>query len=271
VSEIVLRVKRAPALRVDLRGVLPQRLATLSRPQIERLTVWHGNEPLALAELFDVGMRDEAGATLRFEGDLARFDRIGAALDGGRLEVAGSVGDYVGLQMRAGSIRVAGGAGLFAGGEMAGGELTIAGDAGDFAAAALPGSMEGMRGGRLVIGGNAGERLGDRMRRGWIAVHGDAGAFAGARMIAGTIAIGGAVGTHPAFGMRRGTLLLARAQPVLAPTFVATAHDFSAFWQLLARELAALGAPFDALAARTPARWVGDLGVDGLGEVLLAA
>ncbi|HXF46625.1 MAG TPA: formylmethanofuran dehydrogenase subunit C, partial [Burkholderiaceae bacterium] len=145
------------------------------------------------------------------------------------------------------------------------------GDAGDFAAAALPGSMEGMRGGRLVIGGNAGERLGDRMRRGWIAVHGDAGAFAGARMIAGTIAIGGAVGTHPAFGMRRGTLLLARAQPVLAPTFVATAHDFSAFWQLLARELAALGAPFDALAARTPARWVGDLGVDGLGEVLLAA
>ncbi|HXF45640.1 MAG TPA: formylmethanofuran dehydrogenase subunit C, partial [Burkholderiaceae bacterium] len=123
-SEIVLRVKRAPALRVDLRGVLPQRLATLSRPQIERLTVWHGNEPLALAELFDVGMRDEAGATLRFEGDLARFDRIGAALDGGRIEVAGSVGDYVGLQMRAGSIRVAGGAGLFAGGEMAGGELT---------------------------------------------------------------------------------------------------------------------------------------------------
>jgi formylmethanofuran dehydrogenase subunit C len=131
--------------------------------------------------------------------------------------------------------------------------------------------MDGMRGGELIVKGNAGERLGDRMRRGLLAVLGNAGDFAASRLVAGTIAIGGALGQHPAFGMRRGTLLLAQVQPQLTPTFVATTHDFMVFWRLLARQIAACGGPFEGLAARSPQRFVGDLAVDGKGEVLCFA
>lgn len=267
-STIVLRVRHTPPLRVDLRDVLPLRLAALAADGIARLPVWHGNERLALADLFQIEVRGGDSAVLRFEGDCSRLDRIGAAMDGGRIEIDGSAGDYLGLQMTAGEIRCAGNAGMFAGCEMAGGRIRIDGDAGDFAGAALAGSMEGMRGGELVVRGNAGQRLGDRMRRGLLVVLGSAGDFAASRLVAGTIAIGGAIGVHPAYGMRRGTLVLARARPELGPTFLETAHDITVFWRLLASRLAKFGAPFDALARRVPRRRVGDLAAGGLGEVL---
>jgi formylmethanofuran dehydrogenase subunit C len=271
VKEISLALRAAPGLRVDMRGITPLSLAALGVEAIAQQTVWHGNERLALAELFAiaVGERSEDTVSLRLVGDLARFDRIGWAMDGGRIEIEGGVGDYVGASMAAGEIHCRGNAGLFAGCEMAGGRLVVDGNAGDFAAAAQPGSMDGMRGGELIVKGNAGERLGDRMRRGLLAVLGNAGDFAASRLVAGTIAIGGTVGAHPAFGMRRGTLLLARARPELAPTFVSSAHDITVFWRLLARQVGAVGGPFEGLGARMPHRLVGDLAVDGKGEVLL--
>lgn len=268
-SEVVLRLVREPALRVDMRGVTPAALASQDAPGVARHEVWHGNERLPLGEFFAVERRKTgAGAALRFVGDLARFDSLGAQLDGGRIDIEGRAGDYLGAGMSAGVIACTGNAGLFAACEMAGGELRVGGDVGDFAAAARPGSMEGMRGGALVVLGKAGERLGDRMRRGLVTIHASAGAFAASRMVAGTIAIGGALGEHPAFGMRRGTLVLASARPELPPTFVASTHDFTVFWRLLARRLEAAGGPFLALARRMPRRSVGDLAVDGKGEVL---
>jgi len=101
-----------------------------------------------------------------------------------------------------------------------------------------------------------------------LAVLGNAGDFAASRLVAGTIAIGGSLGAHPAFGMRRGTLLLAQVQPQLTPTFVASVHDITVFWRLLARQITALGGPFEGLGTKVPRRWVGDLAVDGKGEVL---
>lgn len=269
-SGIVLRLKVAPALRVDMRGITPHALAGLSREAIGRVTVWHGNEATPLAEWFavDVGGADGAAPTLRLAGDLSRFDRIGTALDGGRIEIESDAGDYVGASMTAGEIRCRGSAGLFAGCEMAGGTVHVEGDVGDFAAAALPGSMDGMRGGELLVGGHAGQRLGDRMRRGLVAIAGDAGDFAASRMVAGTIAVGGRLGAHAAFGMRRGTLLLVRARPRLSPTFVPTTHDITVFWRLLALQLRSAGAPFAALGGAPPRRLAGDLAVDGKGEVL---
>jgi formylmethanofuran dehydrogenase subunit C len=272
-SEIVLTVKAAPALRVDMRGVTPAALAMKGDDAIAHHKVWHGNEPVALGDLFGIAARSGADGApvLRFVGDLTRFDHIGCALEAGRITLEGGAGDYVGLQMLGGAIEVGGSVGWFAGCEMAGGRLHVRGSVGDFAAGALPGSMDGMRGGEFIVRGSAGARLGDRMRRGLLAVLGNAGDFAASRLVAGTIAIGGKVGAHPAFGMRRGTLLLATANPDLPATFVPTSHDIGVFWHLLAAEIRKVGGVFDALPAQPPLRVAGDLAVDGRGEVLFPA
>jgi formylmethanofuran dehydrogenase subunit C len=273
VTGIALTLKAAPRLRVDMRGITPMALAADDLATVARRTVWHGNEAVALAELFTLEASSSARdvPTLRFVGDLARFDRIGWAMVGGHIEIEGPCGDYLGALMSAGEIRCRGDAGLFAGCEMVGGHLRIAGNVGDFAAAAQPGSMDGMRGGELIVAGNAGERLGDRMRRGLLAVRGDAGDFAASRLVAGTIAIGGRLGAQPGFGMRRGTLVLASASPALPPTFVPTTHDITVFWHLLARQLHGVGGALADVGRRMPRRFVGDIGVEGKGEVLLLA
>jgi formylmethanofuran dehydrogenase subunit C len=273
VIEIALTLKATPSLRVDMRGIAPLSLAAANPDSIGQHTVWHGNERVALADLFAIKVRErkEPAPTLRLVGDLSRFDRIGWAMDGGRIEIEGDAGDYLGALMTTGEIHCTRDGGMFAGCEMAGGGMLVEGSVGDFAAATQPGSMEGMRGGALIVRGNAGERLGDRMRRGLLAVLGNAGDFAASRLVAGTVAIGGSLGAHPAFGMRRGTLLLAQVQPQLASTFVPSVHDISVYWHLLARQISACGGPFEGLGARLPRRLVGDLAVDGKGEVLCFA
>ncbi|MBT2299653.1 formylmethanofuran dehydrogenase subunit C [Variovorax paradoxus] len=267
-----LSLRQAPALRVDLRGITPAVLAGLSIEQVERLPVGHGNAMLALAELFDIGPGE--GGVLRFEGHLERFDRIGWQMDSGRIRVEGHAGHYAGGCMRAGELHIEGRAGLLAACEMAGGTLIVDGDVGDFAASTLPGSMDGMRGGTFVVRGSAGERFGDRMRRGTALVHGDAGAFLGSRMVAGTIAVGGRVGAHAGHGMRRGSVVFAWPGAALPagvetmPTFVANRAATPVFWALLARDLARHGGAFGELPARRIERHLGDLSVDGKGELI---
>ncbi len=267
-----LRLKAQPDFRVDFGGVLPLRLAGMTAAEVARVEVRHGNERLALGELFDIaaldGVAGESAPELRLDGDLSRFDAIGQDLDGGVLHIAGAVGDRLGLSMRGGEIRVQGSAGQLAGCEMAGGLIEVTGDVGDFAAGALPGSMDGMRGGTLIVRGHAGVRCGDRMRRGTVVLHGDAGDFLASRMVAGTIAVAGRVGAHCGYGMRRGTLVFAGPQPVVPPTFVATHQDIVVFWTLLRRSLAYHGGPFAALPPGAPRRLVGDLAAGGKGEWL---
>jgi len=268
VSGWTLRLKAPPALRVDLRGITPAALAALGAAEVEQRPVGCGRMLVPLAEFFDVGAR--ADDSLVLEGDLSRFDHVGAQLDGGRLVVDGPVGDHAGTAMRAGELVVRGDARDLAGCEMTGGRLTIEGDCGDFAAGALPGSMDGMRGGTLVVRGSAGERLGDRMRRGSVVVFGGVGDFVASRMVAGTIAIGGACGAHGGFGMRRGSVVFAGSAPAAAPTFVPAFADAAVFWQLLARDLALHGGPFAGLPSRSITRHLGDLAADGKGEWIVA-
>ena len=71
-----LRLKAQPDFRVDFGGVLPVRLAAMTADEVARVEVRHGNQMLALGELFDVaalGGADESSAELRLEGDLSRF------------------------------------------------------------------------------------------------------------------------------------------------------------------------------------------------------
>lgn len=272
-SQVRLTLKQAPALRVDMRGVTPLALAGLAPAQIERVTVTHGMQTLPLAEFFAVSCdaTPDASSELLFEGDLSRFDRIGWQLAGGRIAVAGAVGDYVGACMSGGEVHVRGHAGMLAACEMAGGTLSIDGDVGDHAASSLPGSMDGMRGGTLVVRGRAGDRFADRMRRGSALVFGDVGDFLASRLVAGTIAIGGRAGAHVGYGMRRGSVVFAGSAPDIAPTFVPALADAPVAWQLLARDLARHGGPFAGLPARRIVRQLGDLAADGRGELILAA
>jgi formylmethanofuran dehydrogenase subunit C len=265
-----LTLASLPPLRLDLRSLLPQRLAGLSVAAVETLPLWQGRQGLPLAELFKVEHGGGADDLLVFEGDLARCDRIGWQLAGGRIEVRGNAGDLVGTGMSGGEIAVQGHAGDLAGCEMQGGSLTVSGDVGDFAAAPLPGSMEGVKGGVLLVRGRAGARLADRMRRGLVLVHGDVGDFAASRLVAGTVAVGGALGVHPGWQMRRGTLLCAGGGAMEAsPSFVATRHDVGVIWQLLARSLAPYGGAFAGLPARRVRRLAGDLATGGRGEILM--
>lgn len=264
-----LRLKQVPALRADLRGVTPDALGALTLAEVARLPIGHGNATQPLAEFFHV---DAGGAEgeLVFDGDLSRFDRVGWQMAGGLLRVQGAVGDYAGGGMRGGELWVAGDAGALAACEMAGGTLTIGGNAGDFAASTLPGSLDGMRGGTLVIKGHAGERLADRMRRGTVLVFGNAGAFMASRLVAGTLALGGSAGPHAGYGMRRGSVVFASGAGAVAvpPTFVPAGADAPVFWQLVARDLARHGGPFEALPRRRIDRHLGDLATGGKGELI---
>jgi formylmethanofuran dehydrogenase subunit C len=256
-------------LRVDLRGITPTALTGLSAKEVGRLEVGCGNALVPLAEFFDVRAASKHDA-LVFEGDLARFDRIGWQMSAGRIEVHGSAGHYAGGCMSGGDLKIDGNAGDLAACEMAGGTLVIAGNAGHFAASTLPGSMDGMRGGTFIVKGHAGDRFGDRMRRGAAIVFGDVGDFLASRMVAGTIAVGGRTGAHAGYAMRRGSIVFAGmpASSHTAPTFTPAIAPAEVIWQLMARDLQRHGGPFAGLASRATERRLGDLSVEGKGELV---
>ncbi|HYS67752.1 MAG TPA: formylmethanofuran dehydrogenase subunit C [Paraburkholderia sp.] len=277
-----LRVKTPPGFRVDAGALLPAPLAKLSVAEIARIVLPAGNDRCAVGDVFEVSRSETAAvsaapdashadATLVIDGAAPWLDRVGARMTAGHLVVHGSTGDYGGLQMAGGVLRIDGNAGHFTACEMRGGRLSVTGNSGDFAAGALTGDMEGMTGGTLTIHGDAGARLADRMRRGLVLVGGDAGEFAASRLVAGTICVAGQLGPHYAYGMRRGTLLLAQRPAQLPPTFAEGGRGFDVFWALLVRSLAREIAPFSQWRAmKLPARYAGDLAVDGRGEILIA-
>lgn len=289
------------ALRLDLRGVLPEALAALTIAEIERLPIGCGRHLQPLADRFDIAPFDAPVPTLHLHGEpaaLARVDHIGEGMAGGVLDVFGNAGDHVGSGMTGGDLRVRGHARDLVGCELAGGRLRVDGDVGAACGSARPGHLDGMRGGLLLVAGSAGERLADRMRRGTLVVAGDVGEHAASRLVAGTLVIGGALrGRHAGWGQRRGTLVwldAAQAQRWAAsppPGHVIAQADAPVAWALIARDLRRIGAEAAAdtamdadpvwtpLAIRLaglpalppPARLLGDIGVDGLGEWLLAA
>ena len=265
-----LVLRQAPALRVDGRLLAPARLRALTADDVRRIALPSGRDRIELGEWFDVLPGDGDADVLRIDGDLSRFDAVGAGLREGMLHVGGDVGDAAGMGMTGGRLTIAGSARDLAGCAMRGGWLEIGADAGDLAASALPGDIDGMVGGTLVVRGRAGARLADRMRRGTVVVHGDVGDFAASRMVAGTLAIGGRCGAMPGWGMRRGSVVFAGAAPQAATTFVDVQSDASVFWQLLARDLVRFGPPFDDLPRRRMTRFAGDLAVQGKGELLVA-
>ncbi|MDR7037256.1 formylmethanofuran dehydrogenase subunit C [Methylobacterium sp. BE186] len=262
----VLTLREAPPERLDFHSINPLALAKLSEIEVAKLPVGTSRRGLTLGDCFSVSL--DGSDTLTIEGGSERLDRVGAALSGGTIRVAGDVGQRLGEGMAGGTLTVAGNAGPFAGSGATGGTITIEGDAGDHAGGAVYAAKAGLDGATLVIKGRAGDHLGDRMRRGLL-VAGEAGHHAGARMIAGTIAAL-AVGDHPGFGMRRGTLLVG-SHGAMSPTFVETGSHDLVFLRLLARSLRGVSPAHADLAAGALKRYSGDLATLGKGEIWAAA
>lgn len=139
-----------------------------------------------LGDLFSLD--GEPAGKIRFEGDLALADRIGAGLSEGRVTVEGDVGNEVGLAM-------------------SGGALVVEGDAGERAGAAPPGFKRGMSGGELIVRGSVGIEAGSIMRRGLLVIGGSSQARAGLGMIAGTVIVFGAAGPECGLWSKRGTVV----------------------------------------------------------------
>jgi formylmethanofuran dehydrogenase subunit C len=191
--------------RADLGEVLSKGWTTLTAAELARRPVGaEGPGPLKLGDLFDVS--GDPGSRIRFEGDLAQADRVGAGLSEGEVIVESAVGDEAGMGMTGGSLEIRGDTGARAGG------------------AALE-ARRGMTGGELIVRGSAGPEAGALMRRGLVAIAGSAGSHAGAGMIAGTVVVFGGIGAAGGLWSKRGSLV------ALGPVTVPLTYRYACTYQ----------------------------------------
>ena len=266
-SALTFSLKAAPARRLDLSPLTPDRLRDLKQKEILGLALETEAEPLLVDDVFEVKGGD--AAEIRFEGGSARFDLIGHAMSSGSIQVFGDVGYLAGRHLRGGHIAVNGDAGALLGSQMAGGRITLSGNAGASVGGPLSGELSGMSGGLILIGGKAGERAGERMRRGMIVVSGPSGDYAGTAMIAGTLVLLGKTGHLPGYLMRRGTIVLGRGAQSLSPSFADCGPHELAFAALLGSRLVELEVKTGKLFKSPLRRYAGDLAALGKGEILL--
>jgi formylmethanofuran dehydrogenase subunit C len=261
---LTLMLREAPVAPVDAGVLRPDRLAGLSRAEIERLELRHGNRVVQVGELFDVS--GAAQDELHLEGH-ARLQGVGSGMTAGRLTVSGSAGDRAGARMQGGELVVEGDAGDFAGAGMRGGRLAIRGSVGRRLGGELGGAR--MRGGEILVHGDAGEEAGAGLRRGLIAVGGRAGAGAGVLALAGTIVVLGGLAAHPGLAMRRASIVA--APPVTPPPTYALACSYRPpFLSICLRRLRALGLSVgDEWLTGRYARWSGDRLDLGRAEILV--
>ena len=252
--------------RVDMSGILPERIAGLSPADIAALGVRHDGAPTSLGELFEVTPGDADTLLIRHAG--GRLDALGKGMRAGTLRVEGGAGHYAGQDMRGGELILEGDAGHGAANGMKGGLLRIAGNAGDWLGAALIGERAGMAGGVVTVAGNAGDRVGDRMRRGLILIRGDAGDCCGSRLLAGTIAVAGRCGEMAGFGLRRGSLILGQSPAPPLATFNDAGVVELSYLGLLRRHAEPL-LPGVVPAGARARRYLGDLAFGGKGEILV--
>lgn len=196
---LVARLRSALQQRADFADVLAGSWASLSlRDLAERPVYLESDGPVALGEMFE--LTGEPKGRIRFTGDLALADRLGAGMTDGELVVESNLGNEAGLAL-------------------GGGTMVIEGDVGIRAGAAPLGFKRGMTGGELIVRGSAGPGAGAAMRRGLLVIGKKAGDQAGIGMIAGTVVVFGAAGAEAGLWSKRGTVVaMGRITP--PPTYV---------------------------------------------------
>ena len=269
-TSLTLRPATPLLRRIDLFGIVPKRVKDLPLSEILRLPIRIDERAAVVGDYFEVV--DGERATIAFDGDLSNCDYVGGGLDGGRILVTGSVGDFLADRMCDGVIEVGGSANRFAGSGLRGGLVRVAGDCGKYAAAAAPGAKRGMNGGVLVVSGNCDQWLATRMRRGTVIVHGSVAAACASRMIAGTLALCGHVEFPLAANMARGSILLLGHQVgCTSPAgFTDPERTELSYLRILINDIAAY-LPNRIRSERVPAvvfRAMGDRVNRGLGEII---
>ena len=255
---------------VEVEGLVPNAVQEMSLDEIRRFEVFHGNEKVPVAELFDVSGKPSDGQ-IDWEGELSGVHWIGAKMTAGKICVHGNAGRHLGSEMKGGGIEVAGDAGDWVGGEMHGGQIHVDGRAGHLIGAAYRGSRRGMSGGTILIEGSVGNEIGHTMRRGLLAVGGDAGDLVGFNMLAGTILVFGDGGIRHGAGMRRGTIgFFSDSKPLLLPSFRYGCRCRPGIMPMLLREIDQLGFGIaDELILSEYDLYHGDLIEGGRGEILV--
>jgi formylmethanofuran dehydrogenase subunit C len=181
------RLRSPLSQRADLSQILIGDWTTLAPEDLARRPAELERDGVVeLGDLFELS-GSPAGA-IRFSGDLAQIDRLGAGLTQGSVIVESDLGRETGLAMAGGTIDVAGGVGARAG-------------------AAASGYKRGMSGGELIVRGSAGPEAGASMRRGLLVVGGAAGERTGLGMIAGNVIVFGAVAAGAGLWSKRGSVV----------------------------------------------------------------
>lgn len=255
--------------RLDMRGIVPDRLASLSVEEITELTVPCQARSVRLGDLFEI--QDGPRERLLFKGDLSLADNVAAGMRDGVLVVEGSVGNALAADMRGGQVVVHGDAGDYVAAGMRSGYVDITGSAQDYCAGARPGTRRGMRGGLLRVGQAVGRFLGYRMRRGTVIVGGSIDQGCANSLIAGTIICSGPLAAPVGVGMHRGTLIkLSIEPPPLHSGFTRPEQIRLSFLYLLFDPLRAQlpGIDIDSLLKQPMWRSLGDRASDGKGELL---
>jgi formylmethanofuran dehydrogenase subunit C len=199
------RLKTGLGQRADFSEVLAGSWASRPASELARRPVYLERDgQVAMGDLFE--LQGHPDGHLRFTGDLALADRLGAGLAEGEVVVEGSVGSEAGLAL-------------------AGGTLDIAGDAGPRAGAAPLGFKRGMTGGELIVRGSAGPGAGSGMRRGLIVIAGRAGDQTGLGMIAGSVVVFGSAGVDSGLWSKRGSVVALGAITPPATYFYACTYQ----------------------------------------------
>ncbi len=266
-----LRWRAEPPGLIDGSVLRPDRLCRLPLRELAEVPIRCGSRSWPLADIIAVERFDSVGAErLEVQGS-PRFVRLGAGMESGLLEVAGSAGEWLGAGLRGGVIRVRGPAGQHAGAGMSGGTIVIDADAGDFVGGPVEGATRGMTGGEILVLGSAGAEAALRLRRGLVAVAGSCGPYPARDMQAGTLVIGGESGPSPGVGLRRGSLiyLSRRAEVEPGPGFIRSWTGRPVFLRVILRRLDELGFPMPPAAHDFTYRaWSGDSLEGGRGEIL---
>ncbi len=263
---LTLTLKIKLQQRLDCSPLTPCKLANLSLSEIAAIPLYYGKAKLRVDEAFTLSGKN--GTAIVFKSSSAKLDSIGAYMQSGEITIDGDAGAQLGFKMTSGNITCTGNVSDFAASGMSDGLIHIHGNVGDFLGAAIIGERKGMSGGTVIVKGNAGDRVGDQMRRGLILIEGNTGDYCASRMVAGTIGVLGSLGKYTAYSMRRGTLLLT-TQPSLHATVQDCGTHTLPYLNLLLKSFKRFDTPFNQITSQRVQRFVGDLGANGNGEILV--
>ncbi len=242
-----------------------------SSTDIAEIRLRSGRQVAKVSDLFDLTSEACEEDQLLLHTKRIVLNSLGASLSNGVIKLFGRAGNQTAADMKAGSITIHGDVGHNTAAGMHGGTLVIEGNVGDGLGGVSMRSGRGMRGGDVLISGSAGSYVGQRMRRGVICIGGDAADHGADRMIAGTIVVLGKIGQFWGHAMKRGSIILAKESSSTWHAELSEAHEYElSFLPLLWKHLLSMN-QLPSLTIPTT-RWakrrVGDLALDGKGEVL---